>query len=198
MKPFRLFFLNYLSNWKIILTLWILFGVYISGIFAAFWLAFLGHFSHIGLGFIIAISMPFFYSFISLPTLFFLNLMEHFSSKNLLLSLSFGFANIVFSNILIILWILLVFNLFLSKHSSSDVVPLFIWVFFVSLGPIDYMSKKEKISDVGAFFGLIFSYVSFFSISIMWFTFGFNLLFLVIIILVFSIIHFVFFYQNFK
>ncbi|HAL24888.1 TPA: hypothetical protein DCP18_03815 [Candidatus Wolfebacteria bacterium] len=167
--------------WGVLLVV-ITFLNYFSGIISGIWLAIIGNWGNIIFGILISVMMPFVYSIVALPTMLFMLPIKYFIEKNNRIATSvFALANLLYSNAIIIVWVMAVFVYFTDKASGSSSIPLLLWGYSVALAPLAYMAKEEPANSTGTAMGIFLAIISYLSLMIMWLTTGINFAVLIIL-----------------
>ena len=143
---------------------------FFSGIIAGIWLAIIGDWGSIGLGFLFGFVMPYAFAIASLPSMglaLLLGLVAEKGSK--IFTALLGFLSSAYNNILIAIWAFYVFGFFIGQIESSSYIPYLLWGYSTVMAPLAYMASKEPPDSYGTSLGLLFAQVCFLVLVILWF-----------------------------
>jgi hypothetical protein len=111
---------------------------------ALIWLVILGEWAQIGYGFAAAIGMPIVFSIVSLPTMLLIGIEARLIERDWrVLAIAVGFIGSIYTHILVMGWILLIFFHFANSATSANVIPVLLWGYGVATGPLAFMAKHE-------------------------------------------------------
>jgi len=118
----------------------------LAGIVGGIWLLILGHWRIVLGGFFASLTMPWWWTIVSLPSLGLAALLIFFHNKNSKLGVGFiGLIVGLFDSFLIVGWITAVFVFFLLIYLESDIsiFPILLYSYSVATSPLLYMASKE-------------------------------------------------------
>ena len=145
---------------------------FLSGIVGGVWLAILGHWGSIGLGFVIGIAMPWVWTIASLPAMGMSFVLAFFAEKG---SKTFtgilGFLTSIYNNALLALWVIWVFGFFIGRADSESFIPYLLWGYSTMMAPLSYMASKEPPDSMGTTLGVFFAQLCYL-IWVLYFFFG--------------------------
>lgn len=137
----------------------------LSGIVSSIWLIILGQWRLVGMGILVGLSMPVFWTITVLP-LFALLVVAHIaegSGKRVLVGL-LGFLIYIYKHGLIAAWMLLVFHAFTRYASAS--VPVLLWGYAIVMAPLCYIARHDPPDDVGSILGCLFGGVGYIVLAV--------------------------------
>ena len=117
-----------------------------SGIVGGIWLAFLGEWKLLGIGFLLMFSAHWGISFLLLPGLAIGGIAVACLHKNYIFGMKcFSFLSQLYTNILIVASCAFAFYICTKQHQSSDfaLIPYLLWSWGMALGPWQYLASKE-------------------------------------------------------
>ena len=128
----------------------------LGGIVSGIWLAIIGEWGVILLGFAMSLGMPHAYGLVCLPSLGLtawvaLAIEEGNRDKVLVL----GAINVLYDSAVLLSWSAMVFIVFALGAEPGTLVPRMIWAFATTMAPLAYMASKESPDDPGAAKGLL-------------------------------------------
>ena len=131
---------------------------FISGIVGGIWLAILGHWGSIGIGFGLGFVMPWIWTIASIPAMGLGFVLAFFAEKG---SKTFTgilvFLTSIYNNALLALWVIWVFGFFMSRADSKSLIPYLLWGYSVMMAPLTYMASKEPSDSMGTTRGVFFA-----------------------------------------
>ncbi len=140
---------------------------FFSGFVGGIWLLILGNWQYVVGGLLLSFLMPFGYSIASLPALALVPLIGKFAERKQTFPLMFfGFLGSLFQNGIALIWVIYVFNFVIANADESNYIPLLIWGYSVTLGPLGYMASKESSDSHGTTIGVIFAMTSYAMLTI--------------------------------
>ncbi len=138
----------------ILVLVWIAnaFGGIVSGI----WLAIIGEWLAIGLGFAMSLSMPYAYTLVTLPSLGLMAVVipaagDGQTDKVFVL----GSIASLYESCVIVAWAGIVCLVFVFGAESGSLIPRLIWAYATTMSPLAYMASHESLDDPGAAKGLV-------------------------------------------
>jgi len=145
---------------------------FLSGIVGGIWLAILGHWGSIGIGFGLGIAMPWIWTIASLPAMGLSFVLAFFAEKG---SKTFtgilGFLTSIYNNALLALWVIWVFGFFMARADSRSFIPYLLWGYSTMMAPLSYMASKEPPESMGTTLGVFFAQLCYL-IWVLFFFFG--------------------------
>jgi hypothetical protein len=154
---------------SVIITILVVFN-FLSGIAGGVWLAVRGEWGSIGWGLLLAVVMPWVWTFASLPAMGMTLLVVRFAEKrNRVFTAVFGFLSSLYSNALVALWVILVFGFFLRRSTPDSRIVYLLWGYSVMMAPLSYMASKEPPGSTGTSLGLLCAQLSFFLLTLLWY-----------------------------
>jgi hypothetical protein len=154
---------------SVIVTILVVFN-FLSGIAGGIWLAIRGEWGSIGWGFLLAIVMPWVWTFASLPAMGMTLLVVRFAERrNRVFTAVFGFLSSLYSNALVALWVIVVFGFFLKRSAPDSRIVYLLWGYSAMMAPLSYMASKEPPGSTGTSLGLLCAQLSFFFLSLLWY-----------------------------
>jgi len=125
-----------------------LFGGIISGI----WLAILGKWSPIFMGFLGLLGSTFLLGFALMPGLLFAAPAAKFAEKKIYSGLYFfAFLSSLYTFAVITIWCVFVMRYFMADATEKSYIPLMLWSYGVATGPLGYMASKERDNEASIF-----------------------------------------------
>ncbi|MDC1312171.1 hypothetical protein N8Z26_06915 [Burkholderiales bacterium] len=141
-----------------------LLGGFISGI----WLAVLGHWGLIGYGFLLGVFGAFGIGLAMMPGLFLFAMpaASLIEKGNKFFGYIFGLLATVYTYGILTLWCLLILFYYVSRADQDSIIPVLLWSYGVTTGPIAYMAMKEQneFSMISTFFIQIAYLISMFAV----------------------------------
>lgn len=140
-----------------------------AGLIGGIWLAFLGQWGVLLIGFLYSIAMPFVYSILALPNMgiAFL-LMKAVESRNKFFTGLLGLISTLYTYGLFTWWVIIVFAAFVLEAGVTDFIPLLLWGYSTVMAPLSYMASQEGEDDSSGF-ALLFAQVMYLVVVIIWF-----------------------------
>lgn len=159
--------INIGANTLYVLSFFILFLNFLSGIIGGLWILFSGGWRLIIYGMVISFVMPWLWTIAFLPQFIFLPfLTKAFEKGNQFWVAILGFFANIYGNILIIIWTYFMFTLVLDYSSDYQLLPLLLLGYSLALGPLQYMAQKEGPNSSGSIMGVFLSQISYIVLSI--------------------------------
>lgn len=150
-----------------IIILFNILGFTVGGI----WLLVIGEWRIVVAAFLIDFLVPTIYSLITIPFVFLFGLpVKYFSGKNKKIpTLIFGSLSMTFSNIINLIWVIVVFILMISfaQKSGASAIPFLLYGYAIAIGPFTYMASKEPPDSYGTFVGVYLIQISYIILSIL-------------------------------
>lgn len=139
-----------------------------SGIVGGIWLLVIGMWPIVLLGFLYSFAMPWAYSLAAAPGLLLAPALAKFAEKgNKAMVAILGFINIIYSDLLLLLWVYFVFNSLVADATGTAIIPLILWGYSTVLGPLGYMARNEQ-DSLGTSLGIFFAQFCYIAIVILW------------------------------
>jgi len=136
---------------------------FISGIAGGIWLAILGKWLLILAGIVIGFIMPYAYWIAALPAMGLAVLTAFFADrKNKLLAASSGFLASLYSNGLMIIWVIWVFGIFMKDAEGWAIIPHLFWGYATMMAPLSFMASKEPPESTGTTMAVFFAQICYF------------------------------------
>ncbi|MBU2034891.1 MAG: hypothetical protein KKA59_03840, partial [Candidatus Omnitrophica bacterium] len=110
-------------------------------------------------------------------TLIVIPLFKYFNKrKNIPMIVICALLNTIYQNFLIVIWVYMVFNTFLSKTTDNNWIPLLIWSYGVAMGPLAYMARGEDKDSIGTNIGIFLAILTWFTLAFMYLFTGISLI----------------------
>ena len=117
------------------------------------WLAILGQWKEIGIGFAASIGMPLLFPIIDLPNTGFMFAYAYLVGKDFrVLALPFAFLASLWSNLLVMAWCSSISFYYARVSDSENYIPLLLWGYSVAMAPLAYMAKFDADNPFTRFF----------------------------------------------
>lgn len=135
----------------------------LGGLIAGIWLAALGEWRTIFLGFAFSIAMPWAWMIASLPTMALAGIMMGKSDRDpdAPPSLMLIVPGALYTNSLICAWVLFVFWFFEKRIDDNTAAPFLLWAYSTAMSPLAYMASKERDGNWAESLGIIGAIVTF-------------------------------------
>ena len=147
---------------------------FFSGIVGGVWLAILGYWGSIGIGFVLSFAMPWIWTIASLPAMGLGFVVAFFAEKG---SKTFtgilGYLTSIYTNSLLTLWLIWVFGFFMGRADSESFITYLLWGYSTMMAPLSYMASKEPPDSMGTTLGVFFAQLCYL-IWVLFFFFGEN------------------------
>ncbi len=143
-----------------------------GGIVGGLWLLFSGEWLFVLLAFGISLIIPTVYSFTLMPIgfLFALPITYFTEKKKTALAIIFGAINMLVNNIVLLLWVIMVFAYMIdtAKVSGINAIPFLLFGWEVAIGPFTYMASKEPRDSFATFISVFFMQISYLLLGILY------------------------------
>lgn len=129
----------------------------LGGLVAGIWLAVLGEWRTIFLGFAFSFAMPWAWMIASLPTMALAGIMIGKTDRDpdATPSLMLVVPGALYTNSLICAWVLLCFWFFMNRIDDNPSVPFLLWSYSTAMSPLAYMASKERDDNWAEGLGII-------------------------------------------
>lgn len=142
---------------------------FFSGIAGGIWLAIIGQWWTIGLGFLFGFLMPYIYAVVSLPGLGLgILAVRAGETGNKLPAAILGFMASVFHYVVIAIWCFFIFSYFAESIGTNSPIPYLLWIHSTTMAPLGWMASKEPPENTGTSIALVFAQLNFFALAILW------------------------------
>jgi len=129
----------------------------LGGLIAGIWLAVLGEWRTIFLGFAFSFAMPWAWMIASLPTMALAGMMMGKAdlAPDASPPLTLIVPGALYTNSLICAWVLLCFWFFTNRIDDNSSVPFLLWAYSTAMSPLAYMASKERDGNWAESLGII-------------------------------------------
>jgi hypothetical protein len=115
-----------------------------SEIGGGIWLAILGDWKSIFVGIAISIGMPFAFTIVTLPSAGLGMILFGLINKGQKAPAAIlGFINMIYTNVVIAIWVVMVFGYFLERAGGRSIIPYLLWGYGTMMAPLSYMASKD-------------------------------------------------------
>lgn len=123
----------------------------LGGIVAGIWLAIIGKWGSLGLGFGLMIFGSFAIGIALLPGLIVAVPAAALAEKGRVASaFALGSLNIIYTYIVLAAWCILIMIIFGKRADGNSLIPFLLWAYAVATGPLSYMASKEQENEFTA------------------------------------------------
>lgn len=115
-----------------------------SEIVGGIWLAILGDWKSILVGIGVSIGMPFAFMIVTLPSMGLGLILYGLIKKGQKIPAAvLGFVNMIYTNVVIAIWVVMVFRYFLERAGGRSIIPYLLWGYGTMMAPLSYMASKD-------------------------------------------------------
>jgi hypothetical protein len=115
-----------------------------SEIGGGIWLAILGDWKSIIVGLVISICMPFAFTIVTLPSTGLGMILFGLINKGRKIPAAIlGFINMIYTNVVIAIWVVMVFGYFVERAKGRSIIPYLLWGYGTMMAPLSYMASKD-------------------------------------------------------
>lgn len=162
---------------------------FLSGFVSGIWLAIIGDWAYIIFGIIIGFLMPYAYTLASLLLLpLYVLAVKLTEKKYRTLTLIVSFVTSLLSNTILFLWVIYVYKFISGNATSVNYIPMLIWGYSITLGPLGYMAKNEPDDSTGTALGILFAMLAYIVLVFIALTIGYTLMPLIVLLIIFSLL----------